>query len=181
MAKQIGLKIDNLKEITQKMNQQPEIAAKSIQAALKRTETKANTMVSKSVREEYNIKAARIKRAKKAPRQRNRGPSGMTYDIVYRDTLMSLHHFKPTQTKAGVKVTVIKGQRKTAESAFLQTANKGRTVFKRASAERYPLKALKTLSVPQAISSERIEDAMMEDIGDFFQQRLLHEWNHRNK
>lgn len=179
MAIKLKVKVENIAELKKEMAELPEMASKCVQAALKRTESKARTTVSKSVRTKYNFKAGRIKGAQKASKKRNRGPFGQSLDLIYKDRLPSLISFNARQFKYGVKATVKKGNRASVRSAFIQAANGGTAVFKREGGERYPIKALRTVSVPQAITNEEIEALMLNEIGDTFQKRLLHEWNYR--
>ena len=122
----------------------------------------------KDVRARYNIKASVLK----AKMKEKYGYVGSRYawrlDVQGRP--MSLTHFGAKQTKKGVTVKIKKNiGRKLIRHAFIAKNQ----VFIRETKRRLPIKALKTLSVPQMFRPEII-DRRVEEANEKYQKRFYH-------
>ena len=85
--------------------------------ALNHTIAKGKTEASRQIRSVYALKAAKVNEAMKVSKAYATNPIAK---INARITPLSLMNFgSPRQTKRGVAVTVIKGQRKTIRGAFM--------------------------------------------------------------
>lgn len=76
-----------------------------------------------------------------------------------------------------VKATIIKGKERATFPAgtFLATANNATLPFQRKSEKRYPIEAIRTLSVPQMIDGrarETIEQKLSEELGKRFEHHI---------
>lgn len=182
MAQGISIKIDNLAQLTKEMNDQPDVAAKALKAALKRTATRANKAVWGKVKPVYAIKQRDLTSARGATKIRGSGRK-VSAEIPYKGKVLSFGHFnfspKAPGKKRRVQVTIKRGQRKPVAGAFVAEHNGGIFVAKRWAKSRLPIRGLRTLSVPQMILNEEVEPGISEDLGEFLQKRLLHEWNYR--
>lgn len=182
MVQGIYIKIDNLAQLTKEMNAQPDVAVKALMAALKRTATRANKIVWEGVKPTYAVKQKDLTASRKTTRIRGAGRN-VQAEIPYKGPVLSFGHFNfsPKEPKKGrrVNVTIMRGQRKAVPDAFVVSANGGVFVAKRKGKARLPIKGLRTLSVPQMILNQGVEPKISEELGDFLQKRLIHEWNYR--
>jgi len=117
----------------------------------------------KKVKEEYNIKASKLKSyisIEKADRK------DLVFAIMIESNQLSLSNFSPRtkriKTKNGRRIGVTvkvkkKFKRKLVRGAFL---HKGQ-IYKRKGANRLPLKSLKTLSAPQMFKEHIVEEGLV--------------------
>ena len=69
---------------------------------------------------------------------------------------------KPKQTATGVMYTGLKGRQKHIPGAFIHKKNNKTQVYKRKGQARYPIRTLKTVSIPEVFIKKAIEKAMLE-------------------
>ena len=90
-------------------------------------------------------------------------------------------HFKmkPTQRKPKpyrVSQEVFKGQRKNLPAGVFLASSGGegstQIPFQRESESRYPIKSIKTLSVPQMIENEKVQPLIQQNIDEGLSKRL---------
>jgi len=183
----LSIAISNLADLNnefRKMKQQSEIAIKRTVSDFK---TRAPAWVNAAVAERYGISKKDIKSTYKGTRKAagviNLG--GVNVDNIalqYSGSVLTPIHFKmkpttPATKRKNVTAEIIKGQRKALSPglAFL-AGNKGGGYipFIREGDSRYPIKAVKTLSVPQMITHEDVSDRIKENISEGLQKRLQH-------
>lgn len=159
------------------------------QTAIKKTVndfmSRAPAWVSKGIREHYGVDTAAINEAKQQPRrgQSSIQVAGVQVDsasLVYKGRTLTPTHFKmkPTQRKPKpyrVSQEVFKGQRKNLPAGVFLASSGGegstQIPFQRESESRYPIKSIKTLSVPQMIDGkarQTIETTISEKLGERF-------------
>ena len=141
---------------------------KASKRALKESVRKFKSGIIKDVRQRYNVKTSMLKSKMKE----RYGYIGREYawQLQIASRPLSLTHFGARQTKKGVTVKIKKDRgRKLIPHAFLALNQ----VFIRETKKRLPIKALKTLSVPQMFKDEIIEVRMKEAVG-FYEKRLMH-------
>lgn len=141
------------------------------------------------------VKGSDIKAAvKQAGNIRAAGDTIDSARLIYSGRLLTPSHFsmKPTKRplsardengrvrkKAGtytVSAEIFKGARKNLGSDVFLGSNKGNGYipFQRMGSSRYPIKSVKTLSVPQMIASVRVAPAIAKSINDNIAKRFDH-------
>lgn len=186
----IKMEISNLNQVIMQLNGQQKVLAKALEATTKDFKSRAPSKISKRIREVYGIKTADIKATQKGSRTNGTinvgGVSVDNVELVYSGRLLTPTHFnmlpkiRPTGKRYAVKATIKKGHRVVLSSrAFL--AASGRTgstqiPFQRTGNGRYPIQAIKTVSVPQMIANENdgVANNIKKDINDLLNTRLEH-------
>lgn len=150
-----------------------EVAERALAGALTRTAQQAKTAMSREIRSEFTISAAKVNAA-----LRVRGASfksgvfSMSASLespAKRFRSLNVINFAARQTARGVTVKIKKtGGRKLLRSAFI--GNKGRTVFVREGKDRLPIKAVQTIDVAQMFNTRRINRKVVQFMGEKFGQ-----------
>lgn len=196
----VGIKIDDkeLKQAVKKLSAFPKEIPKATVAALNRTVTFANTRIKREVTRKYAIKSGEVQQTltmKKATTQ------NLTTYITSEGRRYTLAHFERnlnSVAKAGgnIKVQVKKGNTKAVNikpGAFVasmsgpkkkRAARKSNTmgtflIAQRVGNSRYPIKVLRTLSVPQMISSNDISETVLKESQNMLKKRIDHEVEYR--
>lgn len=170
---------------------------KDIDKAISRTiadcKTRAPAQVTKAVTAIYGIKSSEVTAAGKAAKggAKTVGSikvSGVTVDSVqltYKGRVLTPSHFSMTPKKrpeAGkkytVKATIYKGKKKAlGSSAFLAPSGAAGTTeipFKRTSEKRLPIEAIRTVSIPQMITNEKVAADIQARMDELLTTRLQH-------
>ena len=101
--------------------------------------------------------------------------------LTYKGRVLTPTHFKmkPTQRKPKpyrVSQEVFKGQRKNLPAGVFLASSGGegstQIPFQRESESRYPIKSIKTLSVPQMIENEKVQPLIQQNIDEGLSKRL---------
>ena len=145
---------------------------RAVRSAVNKVGAQAQTQMSKAIREDYKISAALVK--ERLQLRKATGGRAVTFTAVLignpesggRKRSMNLVHFleKGAQEKAfkrgtGWRLDQLKfqvrraGGKESITGAFV--GNKGRTVFIRTGESRLPIKAVRTIGVPQMFSTKR--------------------------
>ncbi len=179
------IKIDDreLKKAVEKLSQFPKQMPKATSSAINRTITFANKRLKQEVRKEYSIKNEDIQKTieiKKA------NPSMLSASIKSSDRRLTLQRFSKNLGvwKKGklIKVKVKKSGAKklnTTPKAFALTLNGNIHVAKREGKKQYPIKVLRTLSIPQMISNKKIAQIVQQETQEKLKERIEHEVNYR--
>ena len=156
--------------------------------ALNHTARKARTNVSKSIREEYRIKAKDIKAA---IRLGNASSSQLSTYVRATGKSLPVAAFRHRQTRQGVSVSIM-GKRKVIKKAFVATMESGHTgVFARGRYKRggfdfrykriadkdrndLPIQELHTTSIPSAMSKQSVLERVADKISIDYPTRLNH-------
>lgn len=141
--------------------------------------------ISQEIVKEYNIKKSEIDTQSKKSVGNIRG-SGSTLDtlqIAYSGRVLTPIHFSMTpkvrpdgKKKYRVRMKVKKPQRKKAfnRGVFLAPTGNVWIPFHRTSDKRLPIEAVKTVSIPQMITNETVENSIKERMNTELWKRLEH-------
>lgn len=181
----VNIKIDDkeLKKAVSKLSSFPKEIPKATAAALNRTITFTKKRINQEVRKEYNIKSGEVAKTldvKKA------NPSNLTATIKSTGHRLTLGRFasniKSWKKGRNIKVKVKRSGAKslsTTPKAFITSLTGNSHIVKRVGKSSYPLKVLKTLSVPQMISNKDISKSISKEAGEQLEKRIKHEVEYR--
>lgn len=161
-------------------------AEKVIKRCTSDAKSGAQAWVSAAVCEVYAIKKADVKAALEGKGRGNgqiqvEGKLVESIVLTYKGRVLTPTHFKmqPKQRKPKpyrVSQEVFKGQRKNLPAGVFLASSGGegstQIPFQRESSERYPIKSIKTLSVPQMIENEKVQPLIQEKIDERLSKRL---------
>jgi hypothetical protein len=186
----IKLEISNIERVLMQISGQQKVLAKALEATTKDFKSRAPSKISKRIREVYGVKTADIKATQKGARTNGTiNVAGINVDnveLAYSGRLLTPTHFnmtpktRPASKKYTVKATIKKGHKTVLSSrAFLALSGKAGSIqipFQRVGTSRYPIKAIKTLSVPQMITNETdgVAENISKDINELLNSRLEH-------
>lgn len=157
-----GLRIDvrsDIKEVVARLQADVDrLLPQATARALNRTATTVRAQATRRIRERYNLKAGVIRAQLRINRaDRNR----LTAEVIASGRPIPLIEFSARQTRAGVSVRVIRGQRKVRRHAFIAKMHTGHVgVFERTSSKRLPIKELFSVSLPVAFARKEILAAL---------------------
>ncbi|WP_252225423.1 MULTISPECIES: phage tail protein [unclassified Clostridium] len=181
----VSIKIDSkqMKKTLNKLSTFPKEINKASSAAINRTLTFSNKKLKQEVKKTYNIKAGEIQSTIKIKKS---NPSKLSGEIISDGNRLTLGRFSRSagNWKKGkkIKVKVKKSGTKpinTTPKAFIANLNGNNHIVKREGKSRYPIKVLKTLSIPQMISNTKVSDVIMDETNKQLQKRLEHEVEYR--
>ena len=179
-----------------RLEKNAEAAKKVLKATNADLKRRVPGKVADEVRSIYNIKKSEITPAgksaaaakkRKAGSVRIEGESVSDLSIVYRGRPLTPTHFSMTPKKPPARggrkrrsrqitAEIKKGKRKSlGPKVFLgSTGGAGFIPFKRKAARRYPIEAVKTVSLPQMVSNETVSKRIGQDINELIESRLRH-------
>lgn len=186
MAVALNINTSSLQRLAHEMrtirNEIPAAAA----SAINRTVTYTKTQLSKEIRARYAIKAKdlngnfKVKKASKHKLEASINSSGRPL------TLPSHFNVTPRNVVPGrryiVRAKIKKGQAQainTSPSAFIAMLRGVKQVVRREGPNRYPIKVLRTLSIPQMASNDEVYDKVNELAKRKLNERVTHEINWR--
>lgn len=148
-----------------------DVATQATARAVNRTMEQAKTAMSREIRAEFMLPAAKVNQALRITKAVARGGlfqiEARLESPTTRGRSLNLMNFSARQTKKGVTIKIKRnGGRKLIPGAFI--ANKGRTVFIREGKQRLPIKALQTIDVAQMFNTRRINEKVVQVIRDRF-------------
>jgi Prophage minor tail protein Z (GPZ) len=146
---------------------QGEVAGKALASAMNKTVEQAKTAMSREIREEFVLPAAKVAQALRIDRARASGGrfalQAALYSPAKRGRSLNLGSFAAKQTARGVTFKVRRGGgRKLIPGAFL--INGGKTVMIRVGKARLPIVAKQTIDVAQMFNTRRINAKVVEFI-----------------
>lgn len=144
----------DFREVERMYSHMPGVVEKAAVRSLNRTNDQVATIARRMIAKDMGIpvKAVRAGMFKiKAMRHK------LVAGTVARGRPLNLIRFKARQTRRGVSATAW-GKRKVYKGAFI--ANQGRTVFKRTSKARTPIKAMWGPSIPKTMLQDYVIKAM---------------------
>lgn len=149
--------------------------------ALNRAIDTAQTIANRKIRERYNVKAGAVRKAFKKKRAHGK-QAYVVAELKIRGTRIPLIEFGANWTrkmKPGASVKVLKdGGRKRIAGAFIGVHGSlgQRHVFMRTTKDRYPIKILRSVSVPQQFVHKQVIEAVnkatRETFSKNFEQQL---------
>lgn len=168
----------NLKKVSADFRALTEnIKEKATVRALNRALDQSATAANREIRKVYNLKVAVVAKAFKKKYAREK----MVYPVAVLEvsgSRIGLIEFDAKQVRRGVSVRVRRGgRRKTRKGAFIATTRSGYTgVFERRGRERYPIKNLKSITLPRAFTNaaviKAVKQVARESIVKNFKQQL---------
>ena len=170
---------------------------KDIDKAISRTiadcKTRGPAQVTKAVTASYGIKSGEVTAAGKAAKGGAKTVGSITVkgttvdsvQLTYKSRLLTPTHFSMTPKsrpqsgkKYKVKAAIIKGQKKVlGTGVFLAPSGSADTTeipFKRTTEKRYPIEAVKTVSIPQMITNEKVAADIQARMDELLATRLKH-------
>ena len=170
---------------------------KDVDKAISRTisdcKQRGPAQVTKAVTAVYGIKSGDVTEAGKAAKGgaktvgsiKVKGVAVDSVQLVYKGRLLTPTHFSmsPKKRPEGgkkykVKASVYKGQKKVlGTSVFLAPSGAAGTTeipFKRTTEKRYPIEAVKTVSIPQMITNEKVAADIQARMDELLATRLKH-------
>lgn len=167
---EIDIKLEGMDKVVAKLR--PDIYKKALNRTLNDVGAKAKTQATRAVRQRYNINAKTLKENMQVRRSRY---NSLSYALQIESRRRNIINFGARKVKKGVSVRVKKTSgRKVIKGAFI--GNNGRTVFKRVKDKRLPIKALKTLSIPQMFNKEVMKE-VDKDASSNFNKRFRHHFD----
>lgn len=177
---QIQIDLTQLNVLSQRLSRFQNEIPGAMASALNRTVDFIYTRIGKIVTEEYVIKTSDVKSTitkKKASKAR------LTANLKSKGSTLSFSHFRFTPRSSRIKRKVkIKIKRNDGfktltinPNAFVQNIGGTVNVFVRDGADRYPIRSLRTLSVPQMIQNTDVENKIHQDANRKLGERIEHE------
>lgn len=170
-----------LKKIAIKFKDFPNKVPAATAAAINRTLTYTITQTKKEVTNEYSIKQKDVGATLKKKRA-SKGSLNAYIESKGSTIALSKFPYNPKQyrkrnKKVKVKVKKQEGYKviKTSPTAFVQTMNGATHIWMREGKKRTPVRLLRTLSVPQMISNEKVIKAIEKKASEKLQERIEHE------
>lgn len=134
------------------------------------------TGASREVRKIYNVRARAIAAAMKKIKTSMRGRS-ISGSVVFSGRNIPLIEFDArwTRNMPGASVRIkVGGPRKTLRGSFIATTGRGITgVFVRTGSGRYPIKHLRSVSIPDTIRNEAVNTALVTIGHDRFRREFI--------
>lgn len=177
----------NIKSVTAEFQTlRSDITDKATYRALNRAIDKVATETGREIRKEYNVKQRAIRSAlRKVRAHKGRGFAR----LVVEGFRLGLIEFdaRHSRRQAGASVRIkVKGGRKIVAGSFIAAATANnyqgggsmgmRQVWRRVGKERYPIKTLRSISVPQAFMNKAVltalERAAIETFDKNFRQQI---------
>ncbi len=144
-----------LAKVEQKLGEMKSQAPKVLKNAINQTARQARTDLKNQVRKQYTVKAGKVSQAMRIQRATN---SRLDATIFVKGKVLNITNYKTSAPKKGASAQIIKnGGLKRIVGPRGITAFKGinQLLWQRRGKERYPIKPLKSLSIPKAVGSER--------------------------
>ncbi len=151
--------------------------------ALNRTVDAVGTASGREIRKVYNVKQRAIT---SALRKRRASRSSLFASLIVEGVKLGLIEFDArwSRKQPGASVKIKVGDiRKTVAGSFIAAATRNnargggsmgmRQVFRRVGKERYPIRTLKSISVPQAFSNQAVLTALQSVADTTFNKNLL--------
>ena len=153
--------------------------------ALNRAIDTAQTVANRKIRERYNVKAAAVRKAFKKKRASKRQLYAVA-ELEISGLRIPLIEFGASwarNMRPGASVKVLKeGGRKRIAGAFIgvHRASGARQVFIRTTKDRYPIKALRSVSVPQQFAHKAVLKAVQVATRETFSKNFAQQLKYLN-
>lgn len=180
----------NFEKASKQIDQINKYSETAIQRTTNDFVSRAPAWVSKAVASVYGVSTKDVKSAYKKGAGKASGKvkvKGVQIDnkvLFYQGRVLTPTHFKMRPSKAPktkkrakeVTAEIFKGRRKGLGSkVFLAGNGSGKAIpFVRKGDSAYPIKAIRTLSVPQMITNKKVKGLINDSINENLQKRLEH-------
>lgn len=144
-----------LAKVEKKLGRMKSEAPKALKNALNQTARQARTALKNQVRKQYTVKVGKVSQAMRIQRATN---AKLDATIFVKGKVLNITNYKTSAPKKGAKAQVVKdGGLKKIVGPKEITAFKGINdlLWQRRGKERYPIKPLKSLSIPKAVGNEK--------------------------
>lgn len=190
MARAMNVVIEGYEDVMKQINSMHKDSAKVINRTIGDFKTRGPGWVSQEVVREYNIKKKDVNENKKGVKNAGKirvgGVSLDNIEIIYQGRVLTPTHFdmkptsRPDNGKAYTVTAQIKksgGRKALSHKAFLaESGGEGtkQIPFQRTGTARLPINPIKTVSVPQMITNETVEENIYKRISEELGKRLDH-------
>lgn len=190
---QTSLSMPNLGKMVGSLKALNKDVDKAISRTISDCKQRAPAQVTKAVTAVYGIKASEVTEAGKGAKRgaktvgsiKVKGVSVDNVQLVYKDRLLTPVHFSMTPKtrpdngkKYKIKAGILKGTKKVLGTGlFLAPSGKAGTTeipWKRATEKRLPLHVIKTVSIPQMITNEKVSADIKARMDELLTTRLQH-------
>ena len=152
---------------------QSDIRDKALVRAVNRTVEQARTDMSREIRQEFNLSAAKV-REKLHIRRAGLVGGRLRIEAALLSTArngrrsLNVINFQARETKAGLTAKIKRqgGRKVVSKRGFI--GNQGRTAFERVGTKRLPIRPLQTIDVPQMFNTRRINAVVLRKIREKF-------------
>lgn len=183
----MDVSLKNYKDICKRLDKLSEASGKAVQSAVKDVKKAAPGKAADAVRERYNIKKKDITAALVSTGKGTVQVKGVEVEnvaLLYRGRPLApssagMFNLTPKERpekkayKVAAKITQQKSQ--LGPGVFIAGNGSGANMpFQRVGEERLPIKAIKTVSVPQMITNEEVSEKIMDGVSEKLQTRLDH-------
>lgn len=180
MAVEFKIDTKDMEKKLKKLRTFPKEAKKAANSAINRTLTFTAKKTGQEVRKYYNVKVSEVKGGLQIKKS---NPGTLSGEIISRDRRLSLGRFVRGKAKKIVKVRVTKTTKKVNVNpkAFVVNLGGNRHVAKRTGNTNYPIKVLKTLSIPNMIKSKKVSPGIQKEASVYLAKRTAHEVDYAMK
>lgn len=160
---------------------QKDVASRALSSAVNRTLAQGQTAMSRGIREEFNLSAAKVREKLQVRRASFQAGRFAIEGVLFSRTpggkrrAINLINFGARETAQGLTVKIKKSGGRVLASRKGFIGNKGRTAFKRVGQKRVPIAPLQTIDVPQMFNTKRINQAVVRKIREVFPRVLERE------
>lgn len=182
--------IKNYKELMAKLEKLNGDATKAVQKAVRDAKTAVPGYVATEVMQNYNVKKKEVNERLKSKGKGSMKVAGIEVDnieLLYEGNLMTpssnslgmsprTREQLDTKKKKTITVQIKKGsKKKLPDGVFLGENGSGQDLpFQREGGNRLPIRTIRTVSVPQMITSSKVNEAVADKISEKAKTRLDH-------
>lgn len=181
----MDIQLDNYRKLNKEIDKLHSDMGKVLKRTVSDFKSRGPGWISQEIMNEYGIKKKDINENKKGVR--NQGSikiSGVKIDnmsVIYRGRVLTPTHFsmKPTKRRTknkpySITAEIRRGRRRAfGKKAFLASNGSSKMIpFTREGDTRYPIKAIKTISVPQMITNKDVNESIAKRIDKEMAKRL---------
>ena len=182
----IEILVKNIKEVQEGLNAKEAQLIKAVNATTSDFRRAGPGWISQEVTNVYAIKKKDVTQSKKGAKTNGKvniaGVMLNNVEIEYRGSLMTPIHFKMTPKKRPAKpgyrvsVEIKKGSKfRLPKNVFLADNGGGTEIpFQREGDSRYPIRSVKSVSVPQMITNKDVSESIQKRVNEELDKRLQH-------
>ncbi len=156
----------NFREVERMVKHIPGLVEKAATRSLNRTNDQVATIARRLIAKDMGVSIKTVRAGMSKVKARR---SLLTATTIAKDKPLNLIRFKSRQTKRGVSASAW-GRRKVYKGTFI--GNQGRTVFRRTSKLRLPIKPVWGPSIPAVMLQDAIVKAMAEHARNQWQKNF---------
>lgn len=187
------ISLQNAPELMKKLQATEDQMGKAVKATVSDFRSRGYGWVWPGIKEHYNIKRKDVKETEKTPvnsgafrvgsvtvndvalRYVGRRLTPIHFGMTPKKPKMRTRKGTPYQVRPQPQITaeIVRGRKKTFQTSFLASSNNSPFIpFKRTGRSAYPIEPVKTVSVPQMVSSKDTEADIYKKINENLDKRL---------